>query len=189
MERLLAPRDLRRRVVHHPFRRLQPPSPNPVAPTLALGSAVLVVVPSQGVAALRLQRLLYDQTRRYLHQLAPPVRSRQPSSERDLRVRIDPGSSLRHGVPPCWRRPLPAPVGESSTRMYPLPISSKFRTSPAVGARGCYRCRDRHHIGDYGDRRGVLDCRIANDSRLQRDMCVSPPFNHHPRRFDTMWPV
>ena len=57
-------------------------------------------VPPQCIAALRLQRLLYDQTRRKFHQLTRPVRTRQ-SSFNQLRkgfgVRIDPGTFFAMG--------------------------------------------------------------------------------------------
>ncbi len=59
-ERLVAPRDLRRRIVDQTFRRLQPTGSGTVPVSLAGHRAVLVVVPPDGVAALRFQSLLDD---------------------------------------------------------------------------------------------------------------------------------
>ena len=65
-----------------------------------------------------------DQTRRKLHQLGSSGRRRQAAFDqfgqgfaRAHRRRY----SLRHGVPPCWRRRQPVPVDEPSARMHPYP--------------------------------------------------------------------
>ena len=76
-ERLVAARDLRSRVFHRPFGGLHPPGAVAVAIAAAGIAAALVVIPAKSVAALRLQRLLDDQTRRQTHQLAAGVRRRQ----------------------------------------------------------------------------------------------------------------
>ena len=65
------------------------------------------------------------QTCREPDQLGTPVRRRQTTFDqigKRLARAHRPGHSLRHGVPPCWRRRLPAQVSQSSARMHPYQI-------------------------------------------------------------------
>ena len=121
----VATRYLGRRVFDQSLRRLQPARARPIAPALAGCRAMLVVVPTDGVPALRLQRLFDDQPCRQLHQLGPSVRRGQAAFNQ-IRKRLArmhrARYSLRHGVSPCWRRRQPALVCKSSARMHPYQI-------------------------------------------------------------------
>ena len=67
-ERLIPPRDLRRRILHRSFGRLQPTHAIPITVALAWLRTVLVVISPDRVAGLALQRFLHDQPRRQLNQ-------------------------------------------------------------------------------------------------------------------------
>ena len=67
-ERLIPPRDLRRRIFHQPLSRLQSSHAIAIPVTLAQLHTVLVVLSPQRVAGLALERLLDNQPARQLDQ-------------------------------------------------------------------------------------------------------------------------
>ena len=134
-ERLVAARDLRRRVFHRPFGRLEPSDTVAVSVAPAGIAAVLVVIPAESVAALRFQRLVDDQPGRKTHQLAEGVRRRQPALDllrKGLACAHRFGYFLFHGAcPSVGAGEKPAGLGFNGSR--PLPsYQSKFMTSPCV---------------------------------------------------------
>jgi hypothetical protein len=139
--------DLRRRVVHQTLRGPQPPRTHAVAVAAARLRAMLVVVSPERVPVLRLQRLLDDQPGRQPHQLGPPGRRRQaPFDQVGKRLA---GAhrrrySLRHGVPPCWRRRQPARVHSGLSEDAPLPHSPAslgLHRQPKIGVQNCCFCQ------------------------------------------------
>ena len=125
-EQLVTVRDLRRRVLDVPLRRLQPPRTRPVAVALAGRRPVLVVLPPDGVPALSASKAS-STIRRVASRTSsarPSGDERRPSirSESDWRVRIDPGTLFGMGCLLGSRRRPPALVCESSARMHPYRI-------------------------------------------------------------------
>jgi hypothetical protein len=68
-ERLIPPRDLRRRIFHRPFGRLQPSCAIAISVALARLRAMLIVLASDRISRFAVQRLLHNQPGRQLDQL------------------------------------------------------------------------------------------------------------------------
>ncbi len=86
-EPILAPGNLRRRAPDEPFRCLQTTPAVSVTIALAGLRSMLVVLPTESVAALRLQRFLHDESCGDLHQVGSRIGTRQTAFDQ-IRKRL-----------------------------------------------------------------------------------------------------
>ncbi len=135
---LVTPGNLRNRVLDHALSRLEPRRAAAVAIAPARRRAVLVIVPAQNFALLRLQGLLRDQLGGQPDQLAARIGRHQPTLDQLTQGFTGPFGcwySPFHGVPPLIE-PGPAQVRLENAHLKgctPAEFSSNFRTSPHVG--------------------------------------------------------
>src|SRR5262245_717960 len=133
-ERLIPPRDLRRRIFHRSFGRLQPSHAVPVTVAQARLRTVLVVISPDRVAGLALQRFLHDQPGRQLNQFilcGCCARSGQTTLPACAAKQV---ISSPRGAPLLG---LPKPFDDSHAKDAPRQIASNFRTSPPPRSPKC----------------------------------------------------
>src|SRR5262249_30022605 len=134
-KRLRAIRDLGDAVLDGPFGRAQAAAPIAIPVPGARPSPILVVLPSDRLGDLGLQRLLHDLAHGELEQLGPGVTVGYALGQQllellacSLRCRYSRG----HGDASSCRRSQPATLGlDTKQECIPASFSSKSRTSPS----------------------------------------------------------